>query len=493
MFGHMLLALEGKNKTGFIDGSCKRSNVDEVLGRQWDRVNEDLKETYDKVDDFVTFHLHHKINTLKHYGSTLADYYHGLNAVWKQFDCLIELPRCTCHAAEGFKKHNQLMKLMQFLMGLDDSYMSIRSSILSRDPFSDAKSAYAKCFKIIGYPADFGKKKNGQNFNKKINSNNTIRSNTSFGFIDDQLSTVISLIKDNTLTGNNVQANMEDYPGMPNDEESVDPSPNGDSRTNSDSGHSPVSGETVDTDDIPDTGIDADINEIIYMKQPQGYYLVDGNKSKSDYSLFTKSEKDIFLAFLVYVDDIIIPGNNVFEIEKFKDFLKSNFQIKNLGKLNYFLGIEVIDTDKGICLNQRKYVLDLLTKYGMLACKPARTPMMSKLSISNEATNNGLFFDNIVDYQKLMRKLIYLTNTRFDISYVVYCLSQFMHAPLRSYLKSAFKILRYLNGSPGLGIHITRESSRSLKAYSDADWAKCTVTKKSVTGYCVFINNNLIS
>ncbi|GJZ71758.1 ribonuclease H-like domain-containing protein [Tanacetum coccineum] len=266
----MLLALEGKNKTGFIDGSCKRYNVDEVLGRQWDRVN--------------------VVN-----GSTLADYYHSLNALWKQFDCLVELPRCTCHAAEDFKKHNQLMKLMQFLMGLDDSYMTIRSSILSRDPLPDVRSAYAtisseeshrvvsssmsgtsqrsqttafasnvpnrtnsqrgqpsnnsfrpntvnnagprpnnsnmnrqtggsglvcencgfnghtidRCFKLIGYPPDFGKKRNGQNVKGRTNSNNsTTGSNVSSGFTDEQLSTLISLIKDNTLTRKNVHANM---------------------------------------------------------------------------------------------------------------------------------------------------------------------------------------------------------------------------------------------------------------------------------------------
>ncbi|GKB63210.1 hypothetical protein Tco_0919396 [Tanacetum coccineum] len=136
-------------------------------------------------------------------------------------------------------------------------------------------------------------------------------------------------------------------------------------------------------------------------------------------------------------------------------------------KLKYFPGIEVIDTDKGICLNQRKYVLDLLTDYVMLACKPARTPMMSKFSISNEATDVDPILDNIVDYQKLRGKLIYLTNTMLDISYAVHCLS--------------------------LGIHIIKESGMFLKSYSDADWAKCIFTRKSVTGYCVFINNNLIS
>nr|GEZ00375.1 ribonuclease H-like domain-containing protein [Tanacetum cinerariifolium] len=147
-------------------------------------VWEELKETYDRVDGSVTFNLHHKINTLKQNGSTLVDYYHGLNAPWKQFDCLIELPRCTCHAAEGFKKHNQLMKLMQFLMGLDDSYMSIRSSILYKDPLPVVKSAYAT-----------------------ISSEESHRVMSS-SMADDQLSTLISLIKDNTLTRNNVQDNM---------------------------------------------------------------------------------------------------------------------------------------------------------------------------------------------------------------------------------------------------------------------------------------------
>ncbi|GKB53985.1 hypothetical protein Tco_0904738 [Tanacetum coccineum] len=209
----------GKNKTGFIDGSCKRSNVDEVLAKH---VWEELKETYDKVDGY----LHHKIHTLKQNGSTLADYYHSLNALWKQFDCLVELPRCTCHAAENFKKHNQLMKLMQFLMGLDDSYMTIRSSILSRDPLPDVRSAYAtisseESHRVVsnsmsGTSQSFRpntvnntKKRNGQNVKGGTNSNNsTTGSNGSSGFTDEQLSTLISVIKDNTMAGKNVQANM---------------------------------------------------------------------------------------------------------------------------------------------------------------------------------------------------------------------------------------------------------------------------------------------
>ncbi|GJZ72661.1 ribonuclease H-like domain-containing protein [Tanacetum coccineum] len=181
-----------------------------------------------------------------------------------------------------------------------------------------------------------------------------------------------------------------------------------------------------------------DLVETVYMKPSEGYF-----------PSVNKFDKGVFLALLVYVDDIIITGNSISEIDKFKVYLNSKFTIKDFGKLKYFLGIE----------------------YGMLACKHAKNPLMSKLIISNEATDNDPILDNITDYQKLMSKLIYLTNTRPDISYVVHCLSHFMHSPLKSHLKIAFKILRYLKSCSGLGIHIIKNSGMSLKAFSDADWA----------------------
>ncbi|GJQ90843.1 ribonuclease H-like domain-containing protein [Tanacetum coccineum] len=196
-----------------------------------------------------------------------------------------------------------------------------------------------------------------------------------------------------------------------------------------------------------------------------------GQKEGIDYEetfspVVKMSDKGVFLALLVYVDDIIITGNNICEIEKFKVYLKSKFMIKDLVKLKYFLGIKVIDIDKGICLNQRKYVLDLLSDYGMLACKPVKTPLISKLVISNEAFDSDPILEKVTNYQKLMGKLFYLTNTRPDISYVVHCLSQFMHSPLKSHLKITFKILRYLKGCPSLGIHIIKDSEKNTLSKS---------------------------
>ncbi|GJW46010.1 RNA-directed DNA polymerase, eukaryota [Tanacetum coccineum] len=125
-------------------------------------------------------------------------------------------------------------------------------------------------------------------------------------------------------------------------------------------------------------------------------------QSKSDYSLFTKTDHNSFIALLVYVDDIIITGNDVGKIEKFKAYLNTKFKIKDLGKLKYFLGIEVIDTDKGLCLSQRKYCLDLLSDFGLLACKPSATPLEQNLVVSNEPTSTDPVIDNVTEYQKLI-------------------------------------------------------------------------------------------
>jgi len=168
----MVLALEIKNKLGFVDGSCDRPTDNPILAKQWDRCNSvvlswilssvteelflgqvfskivshvwnELKETYDKVDGSVTFNLHQKINSLTQNGGSVSDYYHKLNALWRQFDALVKLPNCTCNASAEFTKHTQLIKLMQFLMGLDDVYLPIRSSILTTDPLPSVKTAFS--------------------------------------------------------------------------------------------------------------------------------------------------------------------------------------------------------------------------------------------------------------------------------------------------------------------------------------------------------------
>lgn len=128
--------------------------------------------------------------------------------------------------------------------------------------------------------------------------------------------------------------------------------------------------------------------------------------------------------------------------------------IKDLGKLKYFLGIEVIETNSRVCSNQRKYCLELLNEFGYLGCKPLNTPMEVNLSFKHGTNPKQLA--NIYVYQKLIGKLIYLTLTRPDISFTVHALSQYMHAPTQFHLNLAFRVLRYLKLAPGTCVHLTK-------------------------------------
>ncbi|GJR12265.1 ribonuclease H-like domain-containing protein [Tanacetum coccineum] len=192
-------------------------------------------------------------------------------------------------------------------------------------------------------------------------------------------------------------------------------------------------------------------------------------QSKFDYSLFTKNSDNVFIILLVYVDDIVVTRNNLNEIKKFKQFLKSKFQIKDLGKLKYFLGIEVLDNKDGICLSQRKYCLELLHEFGLLAAKHVDTPLLENATLNHTESDDDHLLVNVSNYQRLVGKLIYLTNTRPDIAYVVHCLSQYMHSPLNSHLDAALRVLRYLKGSQG------------------------SATRKSISRYCVFLGDSLIT
>nr|GEU33773.1 ribonuclease H-like domain-containing protein [Tanacetum cinerariifolium] len=230
------------------------------------------------------------------------------------------------------------------------------------------------------------------------------------------------------------------------------------------------------------------LTEDVYMTLPLGFDN-DKSKSKYDYSLFTKKSDNVFIMLLVYVDDIVITGNDMSKTDKFKMVLKSKFQIKDLGKLKYFLGIEVLDNKDGICLSQRKYCLELLHEYGLLAGKPMETPITENTTMDHIESNDDPLLSNIGNYQRLVGKLIYLTNTRLGIAYVVYCLSQFMYSSLNSHLDAAMRVLRYLKSSIGNGIQINRNGNLKLRAYADSDCARCLATRKYVSGYYVFFGD----
>lgn len=184
-------------------------------------------------------------------------------------------------------------------------------------------------------------------------------------------------------------------------------------------------------------------------------------QSLNDYSLFMYLDNDV----LVYVDDILITGNFISVIKSFKLFLHDMFKIKDLGTLHYFLGLNVVSFDQGICLNQHKYAIEFIFEFGMSASKPAKVLMEQGVKLDDVTTDVDPPLSNIGVYQRLVGKLIYLTLTRPDICYVVHVLSQFMHAPEQSHFHAALKVLKYLKGNSSRGIGFFNSSDLKLRVF----------------------------
>ncbi|XP_050891128.1 uncharacterized mitochondrial protein AtMg00810-like [Lathyrus oleraceus] len=212
--------------------------------------------------------------------------------------------------------------------------------------------------------------------------------------------------------------------------------------------------------------------------------------SYADHSLFTKLHNSHFTALLVYVDDIVLTGDDLQEIHSVKRFLDSTFKIKDLGKLKYFLGLEVARSTQGIFLNQRKYALELLEDSGLLATKPSPTPFDYSLKLHD---SDSPPYEDETTYIRLVGQLLYLTTTRPDIAFIVQQLSQFISKPLQVHHSAAIRVLKYLKSAPAKGLFYSSSSILKLSGFADSDWASCPATRRSVTGYCVFLGTSLLS
>ncbi|XP_028117849.1 uncharacterized protein LOC114315431 [Camellia sinensis] len=163
--------------------------------------------------------------------------------------------------------------------------------------------------------------------------------------------------------------------------------------------------------------------------------------------------------------------------------------MKELGNLSYFLGITVATSGSTYVLSQTKYAQDVLTKAGMLDCKPSDSRISVKPGLPHKS---DVPFHNPSFYRSIVGALQYLTITRLDLSYVVNQLCQHMHNPTLGHFAGVKRLLRYLKGTLSQSLTYT-PNSFALQAYSNSNWAGDSIDRKSTSGYCVFLGSNLIS
>lgn len=157
--------------------------------------------------------------------------------------------------------------------------------------------------------------------------------------------------------------------------------------------------------------------------------------------------------------------------------------------MKYFLGMEVARSNRGTVLSQRKYALDLLREIGMSECKPVDAPTGPNKKFEGEKNKP-------VDagrYQRLMRKLIYLSHTKPDIAFAVSLVSQFMHSPQQNTWRLLTESLRYIKGTPGKGLYFGKTDQRGIEAHTDADWARSVTYRRSTISYLIFVWDNLVT
>uniref|UniRef100_A0A2N9I8B6 CCHC-type domain-containing protein n=1 Tax=Fagus sylvatica TaxID=28930 RepID=A0A2N9I8B6_FAGSY len=211
--------------------------------------------------------------------------------------------------------------------------------------------------------------------------------------------------------------------------------------------------------------------------------------SSADSSLFIYRDGPTIAFLLLYVDDIVLTGNNSSFLTQLIHNLSKVFELKDMGTLSYFLGLQITRSSKGLTLTQTKYATDLLTKHNMLQCSPCKTPCVPNVRLSS---TTGVPLTDIHGYRSLVGALHYLTFTRPDLSFAVHQVCQFMNAPTDLHLTAAKRILRYVRGTLDHGLFYT-PGPITLSAFTDADWAGDPDDRRSTSGLVVFLGHNPVT
>lgn len=223
----------------------------------------------------------------------------------------------------------------------------------------------------------------------------------------------------------------------------------------------------------------------------EGYFAREGfRKCHCEHTLFVKAEKGDVLIVSVYVDDLIYTSSSETMIVEFKRSMEEEFAMTDLGKMKYFLGVEVVQDEQGIFIGQKKYAVETLQKFGMEECNAVRNPMVRGNRLTKEGAGARV---DPTSFKQLVGSLRYLTATRPDLIYSVNLVSRYMESPSEQHLAAAKRILRYVQGTVGFGIQYRHGGDEKLIGYVDSDYAGDEDDRRSTSGYTFLFGDGAVS
>jgi hypothetical protein len=221
------------------------------------------------------------------------------------------------------------------------------------------------------------------------------------------------------------------------------------------------------------------------------YLLAKGfTRGQADRTLFIRNHGTHKLIAQIYVDDIIFGATLDSLAHEFSEEMKQEFEISMIGELNYFLGLQVKQTAEGIFISQSKYAKDLVKRFGLDGKSCARTPMSTNVKISSDLAGKPV--DPSL-YRSMIGSLLYFIASRPDIAFSVGVYAHFQANPKESHLTAVKRIIRYVNDTLLYGIWYSWETNLVVAGYFDADWAGNADDRKSTSGGCFYVGNNLLA
>jgi hypothetical protein len=203
-------------------------------------------------------------------------------------------------------------------------------------------------------------------------------------------------------------------------------------------------------------------------------------KSKEDSNLYFKVVDGKLVLLLLYGDDLFLTRGEKLIVDS-KRKLVAKFEMKDLGMLHYILGLEIWQRSDGTFLNQGKYAVEILKRFGMLDCKAISTPMVANLKLLCVTTSETV---DATIYKQMIGSLMYLTKTRLDICFVVNTLSQYMVKPRHVHMIATKHVMRYLKGTIDYGLRYISDRKIRLQGYIDSDRSGSVTDRKSASKCC---------